>query len=423
MAEPLRAEKTPEFVPEIRKKIDLSDLRLWVAPVLEEKIEIRCFSPQSDFVHGKCPICCCRVDVCECCSHKQEPFSPPSTRRRSIGHDRRPRLVNTEDFRKSLVSMAQSIITNQKSLQQQASEAYHIPKVYTRSTQELSKGRDCLDTSPLIDAFKKVAQRPPDDFPIVPPIPFTSNQRESSVQTGRDQVRTSAATAALTARDQLKLVRLREKISARRILRCWRRYDHRRRLYKSRQNESDKHLKSMMKDVVMSALSNSRLIRDELTGIRNELLKTPATSPAPVTLPLPPPQLSPFSAPAPREPIFKSVRVLLGPSVLSPVAMDKFIDDLIAGKGRNAVRLCVSQQTLHPKAFIVVVSLENMSVDEWKSRVMNSYYVYAWDQAFPLYQSTIPGLPWEIRVKNEMSAIQPRWELTGIHASTNSSIG
>jgi len=424
MTEQLSAGRGVDYVPEIRKKVDLSDLNLWMGITVDEKVEIRCISPTSDYSIGKCPACCCRIDVCECCSHKPDPFIPKITRRRSMGEDGRPRLVDTEDFRKSLVSMAQSIITNQRSLQQQAEEGNRKPRVLLRGYQEVPRSKDRLDTSPLIDAFKKAAQRPQDDFPIIPPIPFTSHQRESSVQTGAPNRKTTPSpTTVLSARDQLRLVRIREKIAARRILRCWRTYHRRRRVRQSRQDESDKHFKAMMKDVVMSALSNSRLIRDELTGIRNELLKTPATSPVPMTLPLPPPPQSPFNRSAPIEPIFKSTRVLLGPNVLSPVAMDKFIDDLTAGKGRNAIRLCVAQQTLHPKAFIVVASLDNMSVEEWKSRIMNSYYVYAWDQAFPLYQTTMPGLPWEIRVKNEMSAIQPQWASIGIRANSNSSIG
>jgi len=319
--------------------------------------------------------------------------------------------------------MAQSIITNQKSLQHKAEEANRKPQVLLRGYQEIPRGKDRLDTSPLIDAFKRAAQRPQDDFPIVPPIPFSSRQRETSVQTGRDARETASSKIVLSARDQLRLVRIREKMAARRILKSWRRYDHRRRVQQSRQDASDKHFKAMMKDVVMSALSNSRLIRDELAGIRNELLKTPMPSPVPLSIPMPPPPQSPNLNARPSEPLFKSARVLLGPNVLSPGAMDKFIDDLTAGKGRNAIRLCVAQQTLHPKAFIIVALLDNMSVEEWKSRLMNSYYVYAWDRAFPLYQSTIPGLPWEIRVKNEMSSIQPQWALTGAHATSNSSLG
>jgi len=175
----------------------------------------------------------------------------------------------------------------------------------------------------------------------------------------------------------------------------------------------------MMKEVVMSALSNSRLIRDELTGIRNELLKTPR-SPAVLYPPIPPPTIEQS---IPDNPPFKSARVLLGPNVSSPIAMDKFIDDITAGRGRDAVRLCVAQQTLHPRAFVIVVTLENLCVEEWKSRIMNSYYVYAWDRAFPLFQTTMPGLPWEIRVKNGMSAIQPQWIYAGPHAAYNSSLG
>jgi hypothetical protein len=175
----------------------------------------------------------------------------------------------------------------------------------------------------------------------------------------------------------------------------------------------------MMKEVVMSALSNSRLIRDELTGIRNELSKTPK----PATV-LPPAPQTPNPVTSGTEvPVFKSVRVLLGPGVTSPIAMDRFIDDLTAGKGRNAIRLCVAQQTLHPKAFVIVAAVDNLSIEEWQSRIVNSFYVYAWDRAFPLYQSTMPGLPWEIRVKNGMSSIIPQWIYVGPHAAYNSSLG
>ena len=424
MTDTATAPKPTEYVAEIRKKVDLTDLKLWEAPVVEDRVEIRCVSPSSNYSHGKCGICLCREDTCKCCSGVLGTFTPSMPRKRLIGEEGRPRLVDTDDFRKSLVSMAQSIITNQKSLQSQAEEAKKKPTVLLRGYQEQPRESDRLDASPLIDALKKAAQRTPDDYPIVPPIPFESNQKESSVQTGlTSKVRTSHSLTVLTARDQLKLVRIREKISARRILKCWRRYDRRRRLSRTRQDESDKHFKAMMKDVVLSALSNSRLIRDELAGIRNDLLKTPLASPVPIPLHIPPPQLPSPVATVQRDPIFKSARVLLGPNVLSPVAMDKFIDDLTDGKGRNAVRLCVAQHTLHPKAFVVVLSLDNMSVEEWKSRIMNSYYVYAWDQSFPLFQATIPGLPWEVRVKNEMSSIQPQWALTGVHANSNSSLG
>lgn len=170
-------------------------------------------------------------------------------------------------------------------------------------------------------------------------------------------------------------------------------------------------MKAIMKDLALSALTNSRLIREELIGIRQGLSQQPVNK-APIVRGT---SVVNFFKPPPISvsPPFKSCRILIGPAVLSPVMMDRMIDDLTAGRGRNGVRLCIAQPEVNPRAFVLVIVLNTLSMDEWLSRISNCFYIFAYDRAFPFCQNSSPGIPWEIRVRNDMYQISPQWVETG----------
>jgi hypothetical protein len=169
-------------------------------------------------------------------------------------------------------------------------------------------------------------------------------------------------------------------------------------------------MKVVLRDVVLSALTNSRLIREELASIRQEIhLASPPprviteptnSSPAmnllksstkmvvsspviisPVVsgvssavsesdsdiiepaesvtrLPQMDLGLKKFS---PRPVSVRCARLQLSASVLSPSEIEKLLSSVSAGAGRETVRLSVGQPTVHPKAFIVVVIQENLA--------------------------------------------------------------
>jgi hypothetical protein len=212
----------------------------------------------------------------------------------------------------------------------------------------------------------------------------------------------------------LRLVRIVERVAARRILRAWRR----RRKATEKYREEISKMKTFMKEVVVSALKANRQIRDELRGIRDQMLKTAvAKLPSPVVYT---PKSEIFQSPDEREIVrpskpleFRSARVLLDSAVKSPKMIDFLLTDLTLGADRTCVRLCIGQPTLHVKAFVVVILLDTLSPEEWLARIVKSTHVYAYDRAFPLSQLTTAGVPWEVRIRKDMSTIIPDWVESG----------
>ena len=427
------AAPSDSFTPSILKRVQLDDLKISAAPQGETLAAPRPLSPRSVQSSHNCRACSDKGSI-----YQGSPCGEPGRIQLPFGlmvKPQRPKLVNVDEFRRSLEGLAQTIASKQPGAVSPTGPHVHVSHP------------DRLSASPLIEALAKAADErvsqpssahastpaTPSDhssgtapmrLPPIPPVKCGAASRRSSLGSdrrgkglrfdGQTSTRslpitpvTSAApvgSALLTIHGTVRLVRIVEKMSARKILRAWRK--HRARQSRRPSLKPDKNMKSLMKDVVLSALSNSRLIRDELMGLRNEMGRQ-----SPARPPLVPPLALP-GVPSGNPP-FKSVRVLLGPSVQSPAMMDKFIDDITAGRGRNGVRLCVGQPTLHPKAFVVVILMESLTVEEWESRIANCYYVYAYDRAFPLYQSTVPGLPWEIRVRTDMTQVAPQWVQTG----------
>lgn len=258
----------------------------------------------------------------------------------------------------------------------------------------------------------------------LPPIPSPSRHTSARVSSASSptikqlhpSVTSNQSSSVFSVHDTLKLVRIIQRIAARKILRAWRRCREPKspiepKKKKSKATAGEKKIKAIMKDLALSTLTNSRLIREELMGIRQGLSQQPVSK-APIVRGT---SVVNFSKPPPMSvcPPFKSCRILIGPAVLSPVMMDRMIDDLTAGRGRNGVRLCIAQPEVNPRAFVLVIVLNTLSMDEWISRISNCFYIFAYDRAFPFCQNSSPGIPWEITVRNDMYQISPEWVETG----------
>lgn len=364
-----------------------------------------------------------------------------------LGTRGRPRLVNSDDFKNSLVQVAQSIITSRQSAHAEIERRSVSPVSEPRREVPLKPHLNGL--SPLIKAFQtalkendtivaEIAEVPP--LPLLPPsslipgkvlpIPakvdtsiLTDIDVHTAVQSPQLEIQNFLEIQErkkspppihvdLSPRSQLRSLRILERASSRKIWSCWKRYRAKR--------KPDDEFKKMLKSMVENTLSNSRLIRDELVNLRDHLSHSPGLKFDASCM------SDGSSVPLPKSdriPIYRSARVLIAPNVQSPVMMDRLLDDVTSGVGRNAVRLCTAQQSLHPKAFVIVTSMPGVSVEEWKSRIMNCYYIYAWDQAFPFFQTPKNGIPWEVSVRNDMECLSPDWVATGAHVVYNSSPG
>ncbi len=490
-----------ESDPQIRIKVNLDDLGLWDSQFPKRPNDLLLDAQALQKPAASPPQKCANLQLL---SDPDELMNLITTRMGTCG---RPRLVDTEDFRNSVIKVAQSIIVSRKSGHSEVRE----PECKSIGSSSPMQGkRPPLEMSPLIRAFQQAlreneqlveetAEVPP--IAIVPP-PFTSTPiLESCISPLQDtplmspspkndqllEIHLQDAPAAkmhtnpigmqtfleassealpmavryhwttqafkdasavpviapnvpppltLSSRDQLKQVRILEKVSSRKIWKAWKRYN------AMRKPSAKDNFKEDLRGMVLAALDNSKLIREELHNIRehyshlptktsavyevhNRHMETQVSRSASTDLKsyTPPMADSRLMHATCDEPLFKSVRVLIAPNVQSPIMMDKLLDDLTVGIGRASVRMCSAQQSLHPKAFIVVISSKSLTVEEWKSRVINCYYIYAWDQAFPIFQTLRYGLPWEVRVRNDMNVISPAWVLTGSHAVYNSSEG
>jgi hypothetical protein len=331
----------------------------------------------------------------------------------------KPHLVEKEEFQKVLNELIVSV-KNHK---------YKAPRPNS------SPRSDRLDVSPLIHALRRGMIESTQSVPVpsgvpfskeietpillesptsssisirLPPIPPSGNKskrsRSSSVSrisiTNKSDMALSSP-GKLEMKDHIRLVRIVERIAARKILRAWTRFK-KKRMRKS----SDKQLKTLVKEMALGALSNAKLIREELALIRDEISHTPRSNVS--LLSTPPPIRS-----TPSVSSLKSARLLMGPSVMSPSVMNKFLDYLTMNKGRDLTRLCVGQPSLHTKALVVVVLLDSLSVDDWLSHVVSCPFISAYDTAFPLSQMYLQGgPPWEIRVRSDMGTIVPVWRDT-----------
>jgi hypothetical protein len=210
-----------------------------------------------------------------------------------------------------------------------------------------------------------------------------------------------------------------------------------------------KQMKRMLRDVVVSALNNSRLIREELVQIHRDIRTSPRgdyshstrskhavdiikSSPvvlamsrydsAPVDslddkqhsrLGVPPLNFSSVhgmeqGSCAPQFSI-ACARVLLSSSVSSPLCVEKLLLDLTRDLGRNMLKLCAGQPTLHPRALVVAVCWRDLDLVQWASRIKQSVYIESYDGAFPQVIPIQASIPWEIRLRGSMSSIAPEW--------------
>jgi hypothetical protein len=109
-----------------------------------------------------------------------------------------------------------------------------------------------------------------------------------------------------------------------------------------------------------------------------------------------------------------SARVLLNSNVGSPLAIQKFLNEILGQDGKEILRLAIGQPTLHPKAFVLVVCRPKLSKEEWIAKLLRSSSVDCIDQSFILDLSTRHSLPWEVRIRSEMIAITPNWNQKSI---------
>ena len=393
-----------DFSPSILKRVNLQDTALKATPG-ESSWEVKPSPP---------PLRTFRS--CQCCSTRSacvmgdggishETFSTQMRRRLGNGRER-PKLVSADEFHDALMGMARRMANTQD-----AGNTSGVSKGLI--THPVSAPPERLSTVPLIEAFRRAASssagpsvghssrgplssKSSSQGPESPPLTVVVCRVEEACLTESRQP------TVLGWKDSVRLVRILEKICARRIWRVWKRYRIRQRRLEQRiletlKKENERTKREMLKEVALSALSNSRQIREELIDIRTTLNDGPPTTVH---------ASSPLSGP--KACVFKSGRVLLKSSVQSPASMDRFLATLTPD--RSAVRLCMGQSTLHARAFVVVLVRESISESEWRHRLATNAFVEALDSNFPFAQTTQPGLPWEVRVRSDMALIVPNWE-------------
>lgn len=427
-----------EFAPKIRKSLDLQDLSL--------KTVSGPFAP-TDFDKMRPEPLCLDGKVCNEAPKSRAVQHIPTQRRMTSEAFPRQKLVDADEFRETMIALARRSTREPRSR-----PAPENPRPINLK----------LSATPLVEALAQAAEHrkavmelaskfesPPDlSFPVTPvkltqeekmdssdqssPSEPSNNMhqtrtisRRCSVQGSSNQVILLQSEgndesvhvknklfridfASIPIHDTVKLVRIMEKVAARKILRAWRKG----RKATEKYRLEIRKMKSFMKEVVISALKANKQIRDELRGIRDNLLKKAEAEPA---CPAAPPDSLPLSSYLetlsvhPKIGPFKSARLLLDSSVKSPKMIDFLINDLILGEHRNAVRLCVGQPTLHPKALVVVIFLDSVSPEEWLARISKSSHVFAYDKAFPLTQGSAGCVPWEVLIRKHMSDIYPDW--------------
>lgn len=436
----------PEYAPKIRNHLDLRDLSL--------RTESGPFAP-TDF--DKLKPECLNIQMKSCMDNASSRTEirlrfPPQLYLTNEPPFRQ-KLVDPEELRERLITLAQN----------------HSQFLSSRTIEENPRRpKNRLSTSPLVEALSQAVERkraaaelsskfgepPVISFPVTPlkppqedkveerassppsakssnPEELQSNNSVSETVIRQDSpitlvtlsdtksessrspmVQSRNITSVFRICDTVRLVRIVEKIAARKILRAWRK----RRKATEKYRVEIKQMKSFMKEVVVSALKANKQIRDELRGIRGQMVDDTARKLSSTS-----PTRDIITNLASKEPPFKSARLLLDSSVKSPIMIDMLINDLTLGENRNSVRFCVGQPTLHPKALVVVLLIESVSRDEWLARIAKSSPVFAYDRAFPLTQGAATGVPWEVLIRRDMSEIHPDWvEFSGRNVVYNS---
>ena len=420
------------FAPEIRKRVNMDAIFTLPSPShSKSRTEIRresesSFKGEPGIDHGKRSF-----------SAEPHKFPPPTVR-----DWRRPHLVNVEEFRENLLSAARDMITNPDRPGSDGSveEAIHPPISDIPPLEP--------DQAPL--AFESVAVET-DVIPKAPPEGISSGtDRKSSqrVRSSRRRGKSFAQSPGCSPKSQRRVVKLAEQLAARRILHEWTNRKDETTTINAGIQETNKyqHMKRLLKDVVNSSLHNSRLIREELIAIHSDLNKDQPRridliTGSPVVIPfvsgdespkvrIPPLNIQSLNAlneaSSPGRPAFLfAARVLLRGSVSSPGAVEEMLTELTRDIGRDTIKMCIGQITMHPKALVLVVKCNNASLSaDWVIRIRNCKYIEAYDESFPMDLSGPAPLPWEVRIKSNMASIQPQWSKIGLDTTqADSSIG
>ena len=410
-----------EYVPRISKSVNLDDTAMRSAAD-ESLIEMKYNRPS----HVKVCQCLSRKD---CCCARDASFVPILARgavpSATYSLRERPKLVSVDVFEKSLLGIARSVTSKEVGVDASPDrrmntfplieafkrvvidkhmEGFNLPSVLFADSvkssaspivtpkPEVSVSSQSSQSSPIVTSKLGFSVTPPSASPIVTPAEMVA---ASPIMIDIPNV-----SHTLSPHEQIRLVRILEKISGRRILHTWR-------IYWKRKKREDYRLEMKIKELIalsfpaesvkpvpilapnndssdhpctssvmsasLEALENSRRIREELATIHTT------------------------------QSVFKSVRVLLADTVCSPDMMDSLLSNF-------SVRLCVSQPTLHPKALVLVAAFPE-PLTRWMSTLDElRCYFSAIDVNFPFMQSTQPGLPWEVRVRTDMAVIVPNWQ-------------
>jgi hypothetical protein len=350
-------------------------------------------------------------------------YPPPSVREWT-----RPHLVNVDEFRETLLSTARDMISK--------SEEVVNDDVPTVEPEKISTG-------PLIQAL---VQPQPQGVKDVPEQNKSRNRRALTRSPSRrrradscspNRRREGYRRSPTRSPDILRrATRIAEQIAARTIINEWK---ERRAVVPAeaeyREEKSAKKIKKLLKEVMSSALTNSKLIREELSAIHSDLnrshtkrvdlitgspvvISSPKTEPEPSEIPshfVPPLNLEALNSYAGPSDNILAARILLRSSVSSPGAVEEMLNALTRKIGRGNVKMCIGQITVHPKALVLVVKCNNsLKVEDWIDQIQQSQFIDAYDEIFPNTLTGPANLPWEIRIKSSMTSVLPRWVATKV---------
>jgi len=383
-------------------------------------------------------------------NHKRDPspdktsdLPPPSVRAWS-----RPRLVDAEEFRESLLEAAREIADTSGKL-----ETVEVPVAVVEPDKGASlpplpepepapewpriETRHSVSLSPLVRAMNS----PVDEEPrLVSP----KNRKKSVSRRNRSRSQSHSPDASKRA------ARLRERIETHKIISQMMENERSSHVVRG-ESKKYKKMKRILKDVVMSALNNSRLIRQELVAIHADLVRSPvservASGPSrkvvdlitssPVVIASMPhrTEFHKMESPDPKQsrppiempPVALSqtvtnetpkhaqfslacARVILHSTVSSPAAIETALNDLTGHSGRQSLKMCTGQPAVHQRALVMVVKAPELEPESWFKNVLVSRHIEAYDRAFPIELRAPPGLPWEVRARALMSSVVPEW--------------
>ena len=452
------------FVPSVRKRVDLDAIlspRISLDSTNRIRSEISSFLPPPT-VQGLMP-----PTVPVSAKLEAPPNSelfPPSVRGWS-----RPRLVDAGEFRETLLGVAREIAeTTGKSDSHQDSVVQTLPltgsppvgvqlpepqqpvaEANERVPELVAEGNETVPEIPCHQPEKTADER----LEEAPPALVPSERRDSVSINALVQAMSSPADESPRRIRKLRArrsrsksrspdLRLREKLATERLLAELVRKEDRAVDRVHTDNKKYKKMKRLLKDVVMSALNNSRLIRQELVAIHADLIRSPVSEKSISTQPrkvvdlitsspvviasltnpseqsevyIPPlvlpsnlgsesPKITPGSGFS-----IACARVILHGTATSPAAIEEALNGLTGYNGREILKMCTGQPTIHPRALVLVVKAPNLDPESWFRNVKVSPHIDAYDGAFPLDLKTSPGIPWEVKVRSEMNSVIPDW--------------